>query len=122
MPWVFRFATPAGKMVRVAVWNGRRDYAHEFPKDILRWVGGDKIAIVQVEKPVGVNGRSSLKLTHWLAQEFDGVIHWARDAETFDSILRSFIRLDLNSIAPPELPEDWAPNVLILSGKGAREN
>ena len=29
MPWIFRVATPAGKMVRTAVWNGRRNYVHE---------------------------------------------------------------------------------------------
>ena len=91
--WIFRFATPAGKVIRTAVWNGRRDYIHEFPEDIVRWVGGDKIAIVQVDSPVGVNRRSSLDLTHWLAREFDGVIHWDRDTETFQSILKSFIRL-----------------------------
>lgn len=34
-PWIFRLATPAGKEIRTAVWNGRRDYAHEFPKDIM---------------------------------------------------------------------------------------
>ena len=118
VPWVFRFVTPAGKVIHIGVWNGRRGYAHEFPKEILHWVGGDKIAIVQVEKPVGVNGRSSLKLTHALAEQFDGVIHWARDTETFDSILRSFIRLDLESVAPPKLPEDWAPQVLIMSVGG----
>ena len=94
-PWTFRFATPAGKVVRTAVWNGRRDYANEFPEDILRWVGGRKIAIVQVDSPVGVNRRSSLDLTHQLAQDFDGVIHWARDTQTFQSILHSFVRLDL---------------------------
>jgi hypothetical protein len=122
VPWVFRFTTPAGKVIRVAAWNGRRDYAHEFPEDVLRWVGGARVAIVQVEKPVGVDGRSSLKLTHWLAQEFDAVIHWARDTETFDSILKSFIRLDLDSVAPPELSEDWKPDVTILSARSAPES
>jgi hypothetical protein len=63
-------------------------------------------AIVQVDSPVGVNRRSSLDLTHRLAKDFDGVIHWARDTETFQSILNSFIRLDLESISPPELPPE----------------
>jgi hypothetical protein len=66
-PWIFRFSTPAGKVLRAAVWNGRRDYAHELPVDIIRWVGGDKIAVVQVDSPVGVNRRSSIDLTHMLA-------------------------------------------------------
>src|SRR5208283_3279646 len=56
-PWIFRLATPAGKVIRTAVWNGRRNYAHEFSEDIVRWVGGDKIAIVQVHSPVGINRR-----------------------------------------------------------------
>ncbi|TBU87024.1 hypothetical protein [Phytopseudomonas dryadis] len=118
-PWIFRITTPAGKAIRTAVWNGRRDYAHEFPADIVQWVGGDKIAIVQVDSPVGVNRRSSLDLTHRLAKDFDGVIHWARDTETFQSILRSFIRLDLDSVSPPELPEGWAPDIKILTVGGA---
>jgi hypothetical protein len=42
------------------------------------------------DKPVGVNRRSSLHLTHLLAKDFDGVIHWARDTETFQSILKSY--------------------------------
>lgn len=118
IPWIFRFATPTGKVVRTAVWNGCRDYAHEFPEEIVRWVGGEKIAIVQVDSPVGVNRRSSLGLTHFLAKDFDGVIHWARDTETFHSILRSFIRLDLESTSPPELPNDWQPEIVILAAGG----
>ena len=31
-PWIFRLVTPAGKTIRTAVWDGRRNYAHEFPK------------------------------------------------------------------------------------------
>jgi hypothetical protein len=118
-PWIFRLVTPTGKIIRTAVWDGRRNYAHEFPEDIVRWVGGDKIAIVQVDSPVGVNRRSSLDLTHWLAKDFDGVIHWARDTETFQSVLKSFIRLDLDSVAPPELPEGWEPEITILGASGA---
>lgn len=68
LPWIFRFVTPAGKVVRTAVWNGRRDYAHELPRDFTRWVGGDKIAVVQVDSPVGINRRSSLNLTHSLSE------------------------------------------------------
>ena len=118
-PWIFRLATPAGKVIRTAVWNGRHNYAHEFPKDIVRWVGGEKIAIVQVDSPVGVNLRSSLNLTHFLATDFDGVIHWARDTETFQSILKSFIRLDLESVSPPKLPENWKPEITILAANSA---
>ena len=103
------------------MWNGRRNYAHEFPEDVVRCVGGDKIAIVQVNSPVGIDGRSSLNLTHMLAKEFDGVIHWARDTETFQSILKSFIRLDLESISPPELPDGWKPDITILAANGSNE-
>lgn len=74
-PWIFRLVTPAGKTIRTTVWNGRRNYAHDFPDDIVRWVGGDKIAIVQVDSPVGINRRSALDLTHRLSGKFDGVIH-----------------------------------------------
>lgn len=117
-PWIFRVGTPAGKVVRTAVWNGRRNYAHEFPKDFIRCVGGSRIAIVQVDSPVGVNRRSSLDLTHKLSKDFDGVIHWARDTETFESILKSFIRLDLDSVSPPHLPEGWDPEIIIFTANG----
>lgn len=114
-PWIFRFVTPDRKLILTAVWNGRRNYIHELPEDIVGWVGGNKIAIVQVDSPVGVNLRSSLNLTHRLAKDFDGVIHWARDTETFQSILQSFIRLDLESVGPPELPEGWNPEITIYA-------
>ncbi|WP_298497941.1 hypothetical protein [uncultured Maritimibacter sp.] len=117
-PWIFRVGTPAGKVIRTAVWDGRRNYAHELPENIVRWVGGDRIAIVQVDSPVGVNRRSSLDLTHKLAKDFDGVIHWARDTETFQSILKSFIRLDLESVSPPELPAGWEPEIVIFAANG----
>lgn len=117
-PWIFRVGTPAGKVIRTAVWDGRRNYAHEIPEDIVQWVGGDKIAIVQVDSPVGVKRRSSLDLTHKLAKDFDGVIHWARDTDTFQSILKSFIRLDLDSVSPPELPAGWEPEIVIFAANG----
>lgn len=117
-PWIFRVGTPAGKVIRTAAWDGRRNYAHELPEDIGRWVGGDRVAIVQVDSPVGVNRRSSLDLTHKLAKDFDGVIHWARDTETFQSILKSFIRLDLDSVSPPELPAVWEPEIVIFAANG----
>lgn len=115
VPWIFRLVTPAGKTVRSAVWNGRRDYAHEIPHEVIRWVGGDRIAVVQVDSPVGVNRRSSLDLTHKLAADFDGVVHWARDSETFHSIIKSFVRLDLECVAPPDLSDGWDPEVTILA-------
>jgi len=46
------------------------------------------------------------------------VIHWARDTETFQSILKSFIRLDLESVSPPEIPENWNPDITILAANG----
>lgn len=114
-PWIFRVGTPSGKVVRAAVWDGRRDYLHDFERDIVRQVGGDRIAIVQVHSPVGVNRRSALQLTHRLAKDFDGVIHWARDTETFQSILRSFVGLDIATVGPPDLPADWEPEITILA-------
>jgi len=33
-PWIFRLATPAGKVIRTAVWNGRRNYAHDFQRTL----------------------------------------------------------------------------------------
>jgi hypothetical protein len=117
-PWIFRIVTPTGKTIRTAVWNGRRNYVHELPEDIIEWVGGEKIAIVQVDSPVGVNRRSSLNLTHRLAKDFDGIIHWARDTATFQSIVNSFVRLDLETALPPDLAKDWKPAVTIFAANG----
>ncbi len=116
-PWIFSLVTPAGKALRTAVWNGRRDYAHELPEDMLHWVGGDRIALVQVDRPVGVEGRSSLALTHHFAKDFDGVIHWARDTATFQSIVRSFVRLDLESVGPTNPLEGWNPELVIFAAR-----
>ena len=113
-PWMFRMITPEGKSLRAAVWNGRRNYEHEFPEDIIRWVGGDRIAIVQVHRPVGINLRSSVELTNRLSKNFDGVIHWARDTETFQSIVKSIVRLNFDSVCPPELPENWQPSITMM--------
>jgi hypothetical protein len=122
VPWVFRVVMPSGKVVHTAVWNGRRNYAHEIPENIVEWVGGGKIVIVQVDKPVGVNGRSSLKLTHVLSADFDGVIHWARDTETYESIVRSFARLDLESVASPKLSDDFHPEITIFAANDDDES
>jgi hypothetical protein len=46
------------------------------------------------------------------------VFHWARDSETYQSILKSFVRLDLESVGPPELQEDWDPEIVILTANG----
>jgi hypothetical protein len=56
----------------------------------LRELTGDDQIPDTADKPVGVNRCSSLHLTHLLAKDFDGVIHWARDTETFQSILKSY--------------------------------
>lgn len=113
-PWIFRVVTPDGKEIRTAVWNGCRNYEHEFPEDIIRWVGGGRIAIVQVDSPVGVNRRCSLDLTIRLAKNHDGVIHWARDTEVFQSIVKPFVRLGFESVSPPEVPENWQPSVTMM--------
>lgn len=73
---------------------------------------------MQVERPVGIDRRSSLDLTHRLAKDFDSVIHWARDTENYQSILKSFIRLHLDSVSPPDLPEGWEPYVTMFPANG----
>jgi hypothetical protein len=75
---------------------------------------------VQVHNPVGVDRRASLDLTHRLAKDFDGVIHWARDTETFQSILKSFIRLDLESVSPPDLSDGWNPEIAIFAANDSK--
>lgn len=115
IPWIFRIMTPSRKEIRTAVWDGRRDYQHQLPDDIAEWVGGDRIAIVQLDSPVGINRRYSMTLTNHLATEFDGVVHWARDSETFESIIKSFVRLDLETVSAPVPPADWNPEIVFLA-------
>jgi hypothetical protein len=38
----------------------------------------------------------------------------ARDTETYQSIIKSFVRLDLESVGPPDLPDGWSPEVTIM--------
>jgi hypothetical protein len=75
-----------------------------------------KISIVQVQCPVGVNRRSSLDLMMWLSKNHYGVIHWARETETFQSIVKTFVRLIFESVSSPELPEDWQPSRITMMG------
>jgi hypothetical protein len=94
--------------------NGRKDFIHELPPDIINLVGGAKIAVVQVGSPVGINGRSSVALSEALADQVDGVVHWARDTATYRSILKDLIAADLPSVTPPVLPPDWDPEVIFM--------
>ena len=50
------------------------------------------------------HGAWPLDLTHHLAKDFDGVIHWARDTGTFQPILKSFIRLDWTQLHRQSFP------------------
>ena len=77
-----------GKVIRVGVWNGKRDYSHLPSDKAMDLVGGPSQTIVQVGEPTnGFEGRSSLALTHALSYDFDGILHWARDSKTFLSIV-----------------------------------
>lgn len=77
-----------GKVIRTGAWNGRVDYSHLPSAAATDACGGPKLTIVQVNRPTnGFEGRSSVALTHALAPEFDAVLHWARDTETFRSIV-----------------------------------
>lgn len=113
-PPIFEMRASNGKHLRATVWNGRRDFIHEIPPDIIRSVGGDRVAIVQVDRPVGVDGRSSVALTDHLAEMVDGVVHWARDTATYQSVIRDFIPGDMSSVLPPILPPDWSPEIILM--------
>lgn len=76
---------------------------------------------LQVHNSVSVNLRSSLQLTMRLSKDQDGVIHWARDTETFQSIIKSFVRLDLDTVSPPDLPENWNPSITMMGANPQSE-
>jgi hypothetical protein len=113
-PWIFEMMTPTGKNLRLTVWNGRREFVHEIAADVVELVGGSRIAIVQVGSPVGVAGRSSIALSEALASDFDGIVHWARDTATYQSIVKELVEADLQSVRPPDLPPGWKPEIVIM--------
>jgi hypothetical protein len=76
---------------------------------------------LQVHTSVSVNLRSSLQFTMRLSKDQDGVIHWARDTETFQSIIKSFVRLDLETVSPPILPENWDPSITMMGANPQSE-
>jgi hypothetical protein len=76
---------------------------------------------LQVHTSVSVNLRSSLQLTMRLSKDQDGVIHWARDTETFQSIIKSFVRLDLETVSPPDLRENWNPSITMMGANPQSE-
>ena len=113
-PWIFELKASTGKVLRLTAWNGRKVFIHEFPSDIINLVGGNRIAIVQVGSPVGVGGRSSVALSDVLAKDFDGIVHWARDTETYQSILRELVLANLPSVSPPPLRAQWDPEITLM--------
>ncbi len=114
----FEFTGAAGESAMVAVWNGKKNFSNEFPTDIINLIGGDKIAVVQVSKPVGRNGRSSIALSDVLIGcGVNGIIHWARDTETYNSIMTEFEQRRLRRGKPPELPDGWKPEIVIMPCK-----
>lgn len=113
-PWIFEMGTSGGRRINLTIWNGRHNFIHEMPDDIVRLVGGQRIAIVQVGSPVGVNGRSSITLSRHLSEEFDGIVHWARDTATYRSIIQEFVVANLASIPAPDLSPDWAPDIVLM--------
>ncbi len=116
---VFRFTGAAGEPARLTAWDGRDNFANEFPINIINLVGGAKIAVVQVSTPVGCNGRSSVALSDVFAgMGFRGIIHWARDTATYRSIIREFEERHLERARPPILPLGWKPEILLCPCKG----
>jgi hypothetical protein len=113
-PWMFQMTTRNGKTLRLTVWNGRHDFVHELAGNVVDLVGGDRIAVVQVGSPVGVAGRSSIALSEALASDFDGIVHWARDTATYQSIITELVEADLPSVGPPEVPPGWNPEITIM--------
>ena len=65
------------------------------------------LAIDQVDSPAGTRRRLPVSLNKALSDDFDGIIHWARDTEIYPSIIRDLVPADIPSAAPPELPQDW---------------
>jgi hypothetical protein len=112
---IFEFTGAAGELALLAIWDGKKNFSNEFPTDIINLVGGDKIAVVQVSKPVGRNGRSAVALSDVIVScGFRGIIHWARDTETYHSIMKELEQRRLPLGKPPALPENWKPEITIM--------
>lgn len=84
-------AFKAGRAHRVAVWNGVRSYESQPPPEIVSVLGGGKVSIVQISKPMGVH-RSAFKTLDALLEKFDVVIFWTRDTRTYRSMVEEFRR------------------------------
>jgi hypothetical protein len=116
---VFLFTRNSGQQSRIAVWNGRKNFSHNMsPLEIDKMMDGKRIAIVQVGSPVGVNGRSSMALTKVILLEdeldIDGIIHWARDTETYQSIIDELSKSGLSMVDATSLISDMKPEVIIM--------
>jgi len=44
-----------------------------------------------------------------------GAIHRVRHTQTFQSIVKSFVRMDIPSVAPPELVKPFRPEVTLMA-------
>jgi hypothetical protein len=91
------FAAPivrAGSPSTVIVWNGVSDYKNDphslvnaqIP-ELVPLHSNETLLIVQVGKPVGVNGRTVKDII--LAQPTKGpIVLWTRDTATYDSVVK----------------------------------
>lgn len=112
---IFEFTGAAGEWAVITVWDGKDNFSAEFPTDIINRLGADKIAVVQVGKPVGRNGRSAISLSDVLVScGFGGILQWARDTETYQSIMQEIERRRLVPADPSHPPEDWKPEIVIV--------
>jgi len=113
--------------VRLTVWDGQQDYAGLMPAGVIAVVGGNRIAVVQINSPTGgVGGRSSLKLSEMLGKDkkgfrFDGIVHWARDTATYRSIITEFEARNLARAEPRLAPDRWRPEVVVSPYGGEAE-
>ncbi len=83
--------------------------------DIIHLVGGDKIAIVQLGKPVGRNGRSSIEVSEVLVGlGFQGIILWARGTETYHSIIQEFESRRFQRASLPAVAPGWKPEITFM--------
>lgn len=100
---IFEYISSSQQAVRVAVWNGNHDFCAPKAEEIMNnlfLVGTTRIAVVQFGSPVGVNRRSSVNLIDVLIAKdahlgFDGIVCWARDKDTYQSIIEEFTQAKL---------------------------
>ena len=89
---LFEMPTITGRMARVLVLDGKHDYEQGPEPSLMGYFDEDcgEVFIIQVGRPVGVDGRSAIASSKLVSDRSRAIIQWARDTATYASIIAEF--------------------------------